>query len=767
MPSFYESQLRHSEHYLELLRTLGELFSQGKEALTSAIAEYQSASENVEVGFAWAEVHSREDTQAAHLCIAYSNVASYLLDFLQQPSERLRWLDAALAATSGLNDYNSRAKLLVSKGISYLRLAEFRTATEIFEEALTISKDVGAADVESESLAHLGGAFISLGKIERALTVLEQSLSISRELGNLRTQCIALNSQGQAYYILREFLRAIDCYEASLHIGEKEGFLPEVSNALVNLGKTYAFSNRPRKAIEIYEKSLIIARAIGDKRSEGRVLASLGQASYLLGDCEAAITILQQALIFAHKLGDQIAQVEIFGSLGDSYLEEDQDDLALGCYKQRVAITRSLGLSRFLASEHALTSERMIRPESDDRASGKTEGQTAEVSFPLHNDREKTKGSDANHKSSLIEGESPVREVFSTRNLSARIQVIEDFARKATTAPDGPRTVTWIHLSDFHFQQSSTYDENVVLEPLLEDIATLRKTEGLCPDFAAITGDIAFSGKPHEYSIAWEFFEQLSKVTGLSQDKLFVVPGNHDVDSLLVEPWTKHIGKSITDREVYGQLIESSPYWKLVLRRLEGWSAFFNEHFDDGLTFDDQNYYYAKTFNVHGTQVGILGLNSVWLSHPADDRMHRLVVGERQVRDALKTAKKDEAQIKIALVHHPYHWLREFDQYYSGEYLLDKCNFLLHGHLHRAGLARLSTPDNNATVIAGGACYATRGYPNSYNFVKLDLESNTGVIYFRSYTDNRGGFWAPDTQLYKNVKNGRYEFRLPDMGITT
>lgn len=64
MPSFYESQLRHSEHYLELLRTLGELFSQGKEALTSAIAEYQSASENVEVGFAWAEVHSREDTSS-------------------------------------------------------------------------------------------------------------------------------------------------------------------------------------------------------------------------------------------------------------------------------------------------------------------------------------------------------------------------------------------------------------------------------------------------------------------------------------------------------------------------------------------------------------------------------------------------------------------------------------------------------------------------------------------------------------------------------
>jgi len=726
MLRLYDGQFRHSEHYLKLLKALGDRFVQGKDALKSAIAEYESESGNIEVGYAWAARNSAEDLQAANLCVAYPNAAPYLLDFQQQPLERIRWLEASLTASRRLKEHDAENKQLLSIGVAYLRLGDIKNASDSLELALAMSRDIGDRDLEGEILSHLGRACIDSGQVERALSVLEQALLIARAVANLRAQCLALNSLGQVHYTLREFQRAIEYYTASLHIANEEGYLPEESITLVNLGKTYSILNRPRKAIATQHRSLVIAREIHDKRSEVKALASLGQAYYLLGEFKEAITFLEWALPFARQLGDGLAEAEILSTLGDSHLEEDQVDLAIDFYKQRTAITRTLGHNRILAIEHILFTEPSYssRPESED---------------------------------------STIQVVKNSKTQASVL--VEDFEKvSSASAPLGCGTVTWLHLSDLHFQQSSAYDANVVLEPLLEDIARLKTDEGLCPDFAAITGDIAFSGKPEEYALAYEFIEKLSRVTGLSREHLFMVPGNHDINMSLIEPSTQSLGNTITDRKKYGQLCESPQLWKLVLKRFEGWSQFFNDHFDGELTFDDDNYYYAKTLDLTGTRVAILGLNSAWLSHPEADDAHGLVLGERQVRAALETAKKDSAQIKIALMHHPCELLRQFDQNDSAELLLDKCNFMLHGHLHRPSTAWLSTPDSYATVIAGGACYATREYLNSYNFVKLDLKTNTGVIYFRSYSDRGGGFWAPDTRLYKNASNGRHKFVLPDFG---
>ena len=91
--------------------------------------------------------------------------------------------------------------------------------------------------------------------------------------------------------------------------------------------------------------------------------------------------------------------------------------------------------------------------------------------------------------------------------------------------------------------------------------------------------------------------------------------------------------------------------------------------------------------------------------------------------------------------------------------LLSDCDFILHGHLHKAATTHLVDPDSSAMIIAGGACYDTRAYPNSYNFVKINVSSNTGTIYFREYVNDKGGFWARG-RPYRNVPDGVYKFRL-------
>jgi hypothetical protein len=199
-----------------------------------------------------------------------------------------------------------------------------------------------------------------------------------------------------------------------------------------------------------------------------------------------------------------------------------------------------------------------------------------------------------------------------------------------------------------------------------------------------------------------------------------------------------------------------------MLARLEGYVAFTNDHLAGYLPSDGE-YFFVRHLDLAGLQVALLGLNSAWASASDQDRAQGLLVGERQVRAALDRA--EGAVLKIALLHHPFGWLREFDRADVEPLLCDRCNFVLHGHMHQAGLLRASSPDGEAMIVAAGACYETRHYPNSYNYVRLDPAAEGGAgqgrAYLRRYSDQRGGFWAKDTLTYRNVPDGVFEFPLP------
>ncbi len=92
--------------------------------------------------------------------------------------------------------------------------------------------------------------------------------------------------------------------------------------------------------------------------------------------------------------------------------------------------------------------------------------------------------------------------------------------------------MTWLHLSDWH-QKGKDFDRQVVRDALIRDI---EEREKISPDLAKIdfiifSGDVAHAGKKEEYEAAQEnLFEPLLQATGLTAERLFIVPGNHDLD---------------------------------------------------------------------------------------------------------------------------------------------------------------------------------------------------------------------------------------------
>jgi predicted MPP superfamily phosphohydrolase len=282
-------------------------------------------------------------------------------------------------------------------------------------------------------------------------------------------------------------------------------------------------------------------------------------------------------------------------NLGDAYLDAGESQQALACYEQRVKITLEFGRRRAANAE----------------------------------------------------------QLFHDWSLRMAVNVSDE---KTVVNPSAGTSegVCWLHLSDFHFggSASNRYDEDVVVESLVKDIGERIEKDGLAPDFIVITGDLAFSGKSSEYELARQFLDELLKITNVSRQRLFIVPGNHDVDWSLISRGALELGKTLNDKEVTNQILGSPDDRRLLFSRFKGYSEFFNDYFKGHMAFDDDRYFYVDHFDIGSRRLAILGLNSSWLASN-DDNTFKLVIGERQTRDALKAADKASPALKIALLHHP------------------------------------------------------------------------------------------------------------------
>ncbi len=198
-------------------------------------------------------------------------------------------------------------------------------------------------------------------------------------------------------------------------------------------------------------------------------------------------------------------------------------------------------------------------------------------------------------------------------------------------------TITWLHLSDLHFRagEGHTWDRDIVLRKLVDDVETRITEDHLRPDFIAITGDIAFSGKAEEYELARQFFDELLQVTAVPRTRLFVAPGNHDVDRAAITRGASAIASALDSREAVAEVLAADTDRRVLFQRLDAYARFVNDYFSPDRSFTDEAPFVVQSFDVAGRRLAVLALSSAWLARGGDEDRGRLVIGERQVRQAI------------------------------------------------------------------------------------------------------------------------------------
>lgn len=236
-----------------------------------------------------------------------------------------------------------------------------------------------------------------------------------------------------------------------------------------------------------------------------------------------------------------------------------------------------------------------------------------------------------------------------------------------------------------------------------------------------IGGDVAFKAAADEYQTAWNWIQQLAAISGCPKERIFAVPGNHDVD------------RDIVDKNVPTQsaqhMIASAPAkekeWRLgqQLANEDGGQALLKPHsaYNDFAAplgcqiWPSKPFWHQDISLERGVTLRIYGLTSTLLSGKDgnDDVLGSLYLSPRQtVLDPVPNTAN------LVLVHHPIDWLNDGDA--VDDALTTRASFHLFGHKHRQRAVMTDT----YVRIGAGAVNPSRGeqpYQPGYNLIGLQV----------------------------------------------
>lgn len=322
------------------------------------------------------------------------------------------------------------------------------------------------------------------------------------------------------------------------------------------------------------------------------------------------------------------------------------------------------------------------------------------------------------------------------------------------------KTIRWLHLSDFHVGKDD-YATRKMFDYIFAHVKN-RKAEGFMPDFLFLTGDLANKGLTAEYETFWQdFIFPLQELIGCGIDKLtFAVPGNHDIDRTKLPGFSQdEIAKSVS------RYLDPTDEGKRL--RGEMLTPRFKNFVDNDCSptkgaFASPDGAFARTVSIRGHEIGIVGINTAWLSK--DDKDERqLTPGKPLLENSLNAIQ--QAKLRIVLGHHPVDWFRP-DQKKPITSLLGKHQVLyLHGHLHDAWAEPAYGGGQSFLAIQSGAGFQAREgekWRNGLVWGEVDFDAGEVNLQPRHWNADQQD-WILATEAFHNhyKKGDWWHYPLP------
>lgn len=259
--------------------------------------------------------------------------------------------------------------------------------------------------------------------------------------------------------------------------------------------------------------------------------------------------------------------------------------------------------------------------------------------------------------------------------------------------------------------------------------------------------------------MAEEFIKPLMAVTGLSRERVVVIPGNHDVVRDAIEPVTeKGLRAMCSVQEINAYIrryrLQPESYakapWNDGIKRIQRYKEFEQRFYED-ISLPDyylSNFESCFVYEIDHLKIGVAAFNSAWRCS-SDLPGDKLFLGTQQILDAAQFFQVKGTTFNIALVHHPVEFFSDIERPEIKGFLSSK-NFpvILCGHTHSTDSYHTLGPMGDSFIsVAKSAFSNPREAVDAYKpgFTVFDIGVNgSGEIeidgHFRKYVHLRTDF---------------------------
>ncbi|MCU0443615.1 MAG: tetratricopeptide repeat protein [Microscillaceae bacterium] len=279
----------------------------------------------------------QEKIDTSRIKIYNSLAQAYLFS---KPDSSLYFGQQGFELAQKINYPLGKALTINSLGNVYRLRGDLATATNYFNQALGLAKDLKNRTLEATAYHNLAITNFQQGNYPKALEFNLNALKIREAVQDLKGVSTTLNNISIVYIVQENYNLALEYAFKSLKIHEKSQNKAGYSSSYITVGLIYKYMGNFAEASKYFEQALPIKEELQDRQSIGLIYGYMGEICRVRKEYPQAIEYTLKDLQIKQELRNQEGIADNYRSLADLYFETQQYQLSEDYAQRAQAIAK-------------------------------------------------------------------------------------------------------------------------------------------------------------------------------------------------------------------------------------------------------------------------------------------------------------------------------------------------------------------------------------------------------------------------------------------
>jgi predicted MPP superfamily phosphohydrolase len=289
-----------------------------------------------------------------------------------------------------------------------------------------------------------------------------------------------------------------------------------------------------------------------------------------------------------------------------------------------------------------------------------------------------------------------------------------------------------VQISDIHLKAPAGAVGDRAAKVARAVVAKVPKVDAC---YLVLTGDVASTGDPAQYSTARQIIERIKEgllEAGIASVNVLAIPGNHDLN-LGTEKDTRRFLLDSLDKYLAAKVDFDGSAFESIISVQDNFFQFESDVSGLPPLANHEKLYYRRSFRTGDRTVVFHCFNTAWLSR-LNEQQAKLFLPP-QIYDYRTPAEID---LSVAIFHHPYNWLEANNQKLLKSFVESQADVVLTGHEHDADMGRfVSIMGQNLDYLRAPAFNDPKVERNGFQCLIVDFDKRAqDVAIFRWEKDH-------------------------------